>query len=332
MSVRIGLLGPVHITVDGETVQLSRKTEALLAYLLLADGPQRRAQLAQIFCREARDPAGTLRWHLSRIRQDVSTDLLETVDKMIAVRPGAAWVDLHAFEQGLADGQDLAATVALYRDDFLQGMSLADAPEFEIWLLGERNRLRRLYEEGLSRLGQGQSEAGDFTAAITTFRRLLQHDPLSETAHARLIWLLAQDGQRDEALAQYDLCCSLLEQELAVPPTPELTELAQSIRSGLIVAPRRAALPEIDADWFDDAPDAVDQRLIVRQAELTQLQQAWAAVSGGDGAGRRRQRQDEPDRCVCVHPAGDGAPHWALLRVDARHALPPVDRPAQPAP
>ncbi|MBI1299545.1 AAA family ATPase [bacterium] len=296
MSVRIALLGAVSITVDDVTVQLSRKTEALLAYLLLAQGPQRRTQLAQIFCREAQDPAGTLRWHLSRIRQDVSTDLLENVDKMIAVRTEAASVDVNLFEQGVADGRDLPATVALYREEFLQGMNLTDAPEFELWLLGERNRLRRLYEESLERLGEAQIEAGDFSAAVSTYRRLLQHDPLAEAAHARLIWLLAQNGRRDEALAQYDLCCSLLEQELAVQPTPELTELAQHIRAGRIVAPQRSPILDIfdgrfDAVRLDPVSDGEDHSLLVREVELAQLQQAWAAsqvvmVQGDAGSGK----------------------------------------------
>ncbi|MEZ4635953.1 MAG: AAA family ATPase [Caldilineaceae bacterium] len=111
-----------------------------------------------------------------------------------------------------------------------------------------------------------------------------------------------------------------------------MTELAQSIRSGLIVAPCRAALPEIDADWFDDAPGAVDQRLIVRQAELTQLQQAWAApsqvvmVQGDAGSGKTSLI----DAFVSTQPG------TVLLTgrcyESTRHALPPVDRPAQPAP
>jgi DNA-binding SARP family transcriptional activator len=292
MAVHISLLGPVHFTVNGVEVQLSRKTEALLAYLLLADGPQRRVHLAQIFCQQANDPAGTLRWHLSRIRQDLSPDLLVTEGKTVAIRADAAWVDLREFETGVAAGQDMAMTVALYRGDFLQGMDLADAPEFDLWLLGERTRLRRLYEESLARLAEMQIETGDFETAIDTHRRLLQSDPLAEAAHARLIWLLGSRGRRDEALAQYDLCRDLFERELAVPPAPELTELAQRIRAGRLDAPQSPRFPATNVIFSAPLKEATAHGLIDRESDLSQLHQAWSTpdrvgmVQGEAGSGK----------------------------------------------
>jgi DNA-binding SARP family transcriptional activator len=47
----------------------SKKTKALLAYLALAERPQRREFLCDMFWDVPDDPRGALRWSLSKIRQ-----------------------------------------------------------------------------------------------------------------------------------------------------------------------------------------------------------------------------------------------------------------------
>ena len=54
---------------------------------------------------------------------------------------------------------------------------------YDDWVLTIRYRLDMLYGDVLTRLMVGQEAAGEHQAALTTARRLLDHDPLLEDAH-----------------------------------------------------------------------------------------------------------------------------------------------------
>ena len=67
----------------------SRKTRALLAYLILSDRPQRREHLCDLFWDAGPDdPRGALRWSLSKLR----TVIDDEVHRLVADRE-AAWID-----------------------------------------------------------------------------------------------------------------------------------------------------------------------------------------------------------------------------------------------
>ena len=68
--IEIRVLGGLEVIRDGEPVPLppSRKTRALLAYLVLTGRPHRREQLCEMFWDVPDDPRGALRWSLSKIR------------------------------------------------------------------------------------------------------------------------------------------------------------------------------------------------------------------------------------------------------------------------
>ena len=85
------------------------------------------------------------------------------------------------------------------RREFLAGAALPDMPEFELWLLGERTRLHEYYERGLSELIARLIAVARYADAIARAQQLVQANPLLEQAHARLIWLYAQTGQRHAA-------------------------------------------------------------------------------------------------------------------------------------
>src|SRR6187431_2373674 len=83
------VLGEFTVLRDGKCVALppSRKTRALLAYLAVVDGPQRREHLCRMFWNTPNDPRGALRWSLSKIRRIVNVD---GRDELVADRSGVA--------------------------------------------------------------------------------------------------------------------------------------------------------------------------------------------------------------------------------------------------
>ena len=71
MSLVIQLLGrPAIVESAGGTYAFrSRKSWALLAYLILSERPPTRAQLASLLFPDADEPARALRWSLAEIRR-----------------------------------------------------------------------------------------------------------------------------------------------------------------------------------------------------------------------------------------------------------------------
>jgi len=71
VTLSIRLLGPPTLERDGRSVAAprGRKAWAVLAYLLLAERPPGRRQLAELLFGDADDPLGALRWTLAELRR-----------------------------------------------------------------------------------------------------------------------------------------------------------------------------------------------------------------------------------------------------------------------
>jgi hypothetical protein len=131
----------------------------------------------------------------------------------------AVSTDVAAFERLLRDGtpEALEQATALYRGDFLDGIGIRD-PAFEDWLLVERQRLRQLVEDALTKLLTQSMAAGEQERAAAAARRLLSLDPLREAACRALMQIHAELAQTAQALKLYDALRDRLHRELGVKP------------------------------------------------------------------------------------------------------------------
>src|SRR2546426_12374815 len=102
---------------------------------------------------------------------------------------------------------------SLVEGDFLEGLSIAGASEFESWLGAERVRWRAQGIDALVRHAAGLLAQGDATAAVTAALRALSLDPTSEAAARAAMRALAIAGDRTAALrVAEDLAKALREQ------------------------------------------------------------------------------------------------------------------------
>jgi DNA-binding SARP family transcriptional activator len=145
---RVLFLGPFQIIRNGDQLPLprSRKARALLAYLAMAPRPVTREKLCELFWDVADDPKSELRWCLSKLRPLVNGP---TATRLIAdrerVRIDTSSLDIDAIslarnaQATLASGslRDLQSLRALFRGDFLEGLSVDRAPLFDNWLAGK---------------------------------------------------------------------------------------------------------------------------------------------------------------------------------------------------
>ncbi len=128
-----------------------------------------------------------------------------------------------------------------YRGEFLEGVYLREARRFMDWLFFERERLREEYQRALAgRLTANEGRA-DYQAVIDMAHQLLQLDNLYEEWYRALMQAYALLGNRDAALAQYDLCCQVLAAELGLDPEQETTALYEQIQAGTLTDPRNLA-------------------------------------------------------------------------------------------
>ncbi|MEZ4659443.1 MAG: BTAD domain-containing putative transcriptional regulator [Caldilineaceae bacterium] len=224
----------------------SSKAQALLFYLAATGRPHTRAALAGLFWGDVAEQYArrSLTSALSNLRQLVGDDVTATRDAVAFAHNDDSWLDIEAFKAEIAANhiESLQRAAALYQGDFLEGFFLADAPEFEQWLLTERTRYRETVLQALQALAEQLQDAGDTDGAMNTLRRLLTLEPWREEAHRHLILLLAQSGQRSAALAQFELCRHALASELDVEPDAATIQLVEQIRRG-DVKPQPPAAP-----------------------------------------------------------------------------------------
>lgn len=141
--------------------------------------------------------------------------------------------DVDAFEFALAAASrarpaaaalpELQRALAAYGGDFLAGMASGE------WAHARRDELRRRFESALLAAGRLHAAAGRHEAAVTAFRRAIEHEPLNEAAHRELMTSWAQLGQRARALRHYAVLTSLLADQLGVRPAPETTALYERL-------------------------------------------------------------------------------------------------------
>ncbi len=252
-KLKIALLGPMQIELNGMPIMLAYdKVWALLAYLAVENGqPVRRDALATLLwpeqaqkharhslsqallkLRQAVDPTGTLFvtdrhtvWFAPDER--VVVDSAEVTAHLQFCRQHAHPTDPHACPTCMAKR---AAAMALFRGDFLAGLSIPDVPLFDDWHRAQREQWHQQAVDLLTTLTLYFEKRGDLETAIAYARHQLRLEPWREETHRRLMLLLARSGQRGQALRQFEQCRATLHDELGVDVSAETLTLSNQIR------------------------------------------------------------------------------------------------------
>ncbi|MFO7681715.1 MAG: tetratricopeptide repeat protein [Chloroflexota bacterium] len=259
--LKITLFASFQVALNDRSVTdfATDKARALLVYLVVErQQPHRRESLAALLWPDQPEARArqSLRQALSNLRQALGdADAEESSSPYLLIdrhevqfNPQAEiWLDVAEFTV-LADACDrhrhrqaaaclpclrrLEAMLALYPGDFLAGFSLSGSELFEEWALLKREWLHCRAVEALVQLADFYEQRGDAAAARRYAQQQVRLEPWREEAHRQLMRLLAQDGQRSAALAQYESCRRALARELGVAPTTETIHLYTAIREG----------------------------------------------------------------------------------------------------
>lgn len=290
MSIMLWLLGAPLVERESISVALPAKAVALLGYLAATHTPQTRDHLLATLWPESSGEAGrkNLRNVLWAIRRELGTDLLHATDERLALTETTE-VDLWRFIDYAQSSPEMLLThqeavLGLYRGPLLDGLSLLDAPEFELWLTMERERLGQLWMRVLSTLIQARRSTADWGQVLSIARHALSHDPLAESFYLLVMEAHARLGQRAEALRQYDVLLTLLDRELGVEPLPATTALRQQILNNALEPVVSGPAPAADSSGLPivrkPAPPNT-MPFVGREAEKALLDAALQTAAAG---------------------------------------------------
>ncbi len=271
--LQLTLFGSPEVHHHGQAVTSFRssKAQALLYYLAVTGRPHTRPTLTGLFWGDQPEAAArvSLSKCLSNLRDLLGDVVLVDRQTVAFNRDHPYHLDTERFVIGLRQPptpetiQSLQAALALYRGDFLEGFYVRDAPDFEQWLLIQRAHYREAMVNGLHTLANYADQHGDLSQAIAHTRRLLILEPWREEAHRHLMTRLARSGQRAAALAQFETCRRILDEELAVEPDAETLALVKAIRAGAFTDKdqKEVKLPSQNPQakfWLGSLPNCID--------------------------------------------------------------------------
>ena len=206
MTLHIHTLGALAIAMGGQTLALpaSRKTRALLGFLVLTGRPHRRERLCEMFWDRTDDPKAALRWSLSKLRPLIHADgrerlladrervAIETTDCVVdrlwvAERLSALQLDRHTLSD-LIDALD---------PPLLDGTDLPDCALYQAWLTAARDEIFRERRTALRRLAflPGLDPLERLAAA----RQWSDADPYCPDAATHLVAMLTHCGKATKA-------------------------------------------------------------------------------------------------------------------------------------
>lgn len=233
--LNVRLLGSLQAELDGTVLSLpkSRKARALLAYLFCHHQPQSRSKIGSLFFSSAADPAASVRWALSRLNAILPAEVIVTDGANVAMRAGSFVSDLGVLEQLLEDPDtnrmgDYFAHGIPFEDDFLEGLTFSNLPEFETWRLTMQAHCERLQSTAL-RAVLGSGVSGPRSIALA--EKLVALDGQLEQSWSYLVASLSENGNDRDARRVLDLAHQQLARHKIAPTGLLHRSLAQLNKS-----------------------------------------------------------------------------------------------------
>jgi DNA-binding SARP family transcriptional activator len=248
-ELKLYLFGEPQLEYKGKRLNIDRqKAFALLAYIALSQYRHRRETLASLLWPDLdRDRAyAAIRTTLSSMTTLVPGNWLIKHQLTLSLNRESIWVDVLHFQSLIEYARThqhdnpnsceacvvyLNEAIDLYQGDFMAEFSIVENNDYNHWQTIQRESLHREIAYALRRLADFHHETGNLETALIYANRWLMLDVLHEPAHRLLMKLYAANGQRTDALRQYQQCVEILDSELASPPEEETNQLYAAIRS-----------------------------------------------------------------------------------------------------
>lgn len=226
-TVRLGLLQGFQLECAEGEVDLPLSAQRVLAFLALQLRPQTRSYVAAtLWMNFEEERAGaSLRSALWRINR-CGHPLVAADARALRLMPDVL-VDVRVSSQSAKEvlrGQARGGGARV--DDLTAGDLLPGW--YDDWVVTEREHFRQLRLHALEKLCEQLTDEGRFGQAVEAGLAAVSGEPLRESAHRVLIRAHLQEGNRCEAIRQYEACRQVLRHELGIDPSPVTKALLSS--------------------------------------------------------------------------------------------------------
>jgi len=283
-ELEIALLGGPRLRHPGRgsTELPSHKGAQLLALLAYAPGKKQRRDVIQTLLWPDSDQVhaqGNLRFVLHQLRKVLGggDGPLLSDSRVIWLDPNRVTVDVAQFEALAREGtlEALAAACELYGGNLLSDV-VDLSPEYEDWLMPERERLRDVARSAFWNLFSLRLWRSEVTEAKHCAQRYLEIDPYCERMHAALMRLHLTQDERALATRRYGQLRARLTRDLQISPGTEVEQLARvASQTG-----GRPAFEAFNAAWVLGRSDALsDGKPLVAVLPFRDLSEDQTLVS-----------------------------------------------------
>lgn len=234
----LSFLGTFQVRRGEQVISKFRSVnvQGLLVYLAMQrERPFPRDLLATLFWPDESDRTArtNLRQSLYQLRKTIE-EKSDPIPKLLINRQTVQFnpecdhaIDVVTFVDAISQG-DWQTAVSLYKGDLLPGF-ISNSLDFEEWLRQQREHLHHLALDAYARQLEQLLQSDSNLLAITLAEQLLTLEPWHEPAHRYLMIALAQSGNVQRAMQQFEACKRVLWEELGVEPEEETAVLAQKI-------------------------------------------------------------------------------------------------------
>jgi DNA-binding SARP family transcriptional activator len=223
--VSLSLLSGFQLTSEGHTVELPMTAQRLLAFLGLHERPQHRLHVAGVLWTDSPEEraAANLRSTLWRLRRP-GFSLVDATYGLLGLSSQVA-VDIREYSRWAHETVEGVNSLDT-RETMIMGASGELLPDwYEDWVLIERERFRQIRLHALEVLCERLTACGRFAQAVEAGLAAVRGEPLRESAHSALIRAHLAEGNRAEALRQYEFYSNIMRKELGLEPADSIRGL-----------------------------------------------------------------------------------------------------------
>ncbi|GAA4348743.1 hypothetical protein GCM10023165_34860 [Variovorax defluvii] len=239
--IRAHVLGTPEVYLGGERVRVTGKMQQRvweLLCVLAAAGPQGKPQqfVARQLWGTSEAPEAALRVSIHRLRKLLGSDEAVVVrNGLVALNCELVWTDLQALQdlcERILDQAEHSSVshvrskvdhlLRLYRGGIFGSESLA-------WVLAVQRKVSMRFMAAASLLAEQLEAQGDWPGAARIYRRVLDPEPLSETAYRGLMRCATAQGDMALAFSHYRFCRDNLAIVLGRDVSPDTRCLAEDL-------------------------------------------------------------------------------------------------------
>ena len=240
-AVRVEVLGPIVVRIDGEPIRLgSAPQRRLIGAMAMRAG---QVVSSDFLTEHLGLTPGAVRTAISRCRRAVGADVLVTAPPGYLLRTSNTGLDTDVteFERTIETARrsvdDVEKIELLERGRNLwRGEPYAEFAD-EVWVISEATRLRELYAAASEDLVESMLRVGQFGRAIDVLEPLISDFRFRDRPRGQLMRAYADSGRQADALRAFQTYRSFLVDEVGTEPSAAVIALDRRIAAGTAEQP-----------------------------------------------------------------------------------------------